>query len=210
MIYLPQWTLLLLSKWPDFTTTLFGALAGSTLGFLFSLLLAGKQNKKIIEDKIQQNKKDMEYKKQIYLTSFLYEIRHNENILRIISSFIMDGPDIDHLWSPAEINANFIENKAWNDLITAGVLLSLNKDDITNLNITNRSIVDTKRKINEVVVNWLRIKEWAEYDEKVGNQKLTQRKLYKGTSINELKENIDYALEKIAESKKSLNELINT
>ena len=183
----------LLNKWPDFVITLLG----TALGFVLSILIV----------RIEDNKQ-MHTKKTIYLTNLLYEFEYNLSILHRIHVFINTGPDIDHLWAPAKTNADFLATNAWNELILAGVLSTINNSTLKNLQVTSRTVLDVKRVINEVSENWVRVKEWNEYNKNNDNQQLMQRPLFKETAINEMTGRVDYSIENLKKSIALIKEII--
>lgn len=177
--------LIFLNKWPDFVVTVFGVIFGAFVSFILIKW---------------QSKRDLNTRKSAYITNLLMEFKHNREIMYKIKSFVGEGPDIDNLWSPAEVNAISLITEAWNELIKSGILPMIDIKDRTLLQITNRTVHDVKRKIQEISANWKRVEEWHKIDIQKGNQLLTQRMLYKDKALREATEYIDYSINSLDEA----------
>lgn len=183
---MPTWLNLIFTKWPDLVITFVGVFAGSLLSFLTIKWQMSKETCKNTE---------------AYLTNLLFEFEDNLKILRSVKKFIMPGPNIDHLWSPAEVNSNYLMTDSWNELVKAGILTELDERDTRLFRITNRTVRDVKRIINEISVNWIRIDEWHEHDIREKNQLLTSRENYKNTvALNDSTKAIENAIKRLEES----------
>ncbi len=153
----------------------------------------------------RKRKFDAENRKAILLRNLYDEICYNDIVLRRVSEYIQDGPDIDHLWSPAVTTSSYLQDEAWKELVTSGMHQTLDRGWALELHVTAIAIVDVKRIMAEIEMNWYRVSEWHQHDIQEDNQRLTQRKLYKEQALQESKDRVGHALELISISKLSIS-----
>ena len=196
---MPEWISTLLSKWPDLVIVLIGTCIGAAMGFAFSMRVIRIQDQNI-----------MNKKKKIYLANLLNEFEYDLEILRRIRSFIVPGPDIDHIWAPAKANADFLKTNAWTELILAGVLESIDDSTICHFQLASQTILDVKRILNESIENRFRDKEWKKLDKATGSQQLVQGPTFMNYAINEICGRVDYSITELDKSILLIKEIMKT
>ncbi len=150
--------------------------------------------------------------RKAHIGNMLNEYEYNLNRFERMKTYIVEGPPIEHLWSPAEVIADHIKVEAWNELIKAGVLTSLEEKDRNSFALTNNRVMDAKCYIKEMSANWVRVGEWYDsnlekQDQALAPQLLTSRPMVLNQICDEASETIQHAINRLKISIERLKEL---
>lgn len=159
--------------------------------------LAYKAALKVAQWQHQQASKD---KTESYLRYLHSEFTQNRVILRRLKSYINGPQSLENFWAPAKAISSHIVSEAWDTLVQNGVLPYLNEEQQTVLAITNRSVRDAHRTIDETEANWHRIREWEEYDRKREALQPTSVNLFMHSVVPGVVQSIEYAIEQLDEA----------
>lgn len=177
---------------------LLGAFLAALLGGLTSLYVAR-----------WQMKGGANQARVAYLHNLREELEYNKKVAYEIRTYLVDGPDLEHLFFPATVSATHLQTTAWGDLVRAGVLTDLCVGDRTSFRITDRVVKNLHKAIEVHSANLLRIREWEAHDVETHNPQPASIKLFLPRAVNEMRQASDYAIERISETLARLDEVLN-
>lgn len=186
-----------LSIFETVTISLLSSMVGAWFGAWYGSKLSRKATFEAIE---YQMKSESKNRNNAYLRNLTEELEHNKKILHHLKSYIGPGPNIEHLWEPADIIASSLRTEAWNALIKSGTLPIFSEEEQRSLSITNRTVIDTRRIVKEMSANWHRIREWERHDLEKSNPQPASLKNFQQRAEDECRGRVDYSIERLDEA----------
>lgn len=166
----------------------------------------GRKDRRIeLEKEERKNKsaqeKEFTARKQAYLENLYEELQHNQRVIHRINRFLGNGPKIENRWAPARVHASYLRTEAWNQIILGGMLTAIEDDDRRLFSVTNRVILEAKGYVEELDANWLRIKEWEDYDKNFDDLRIpADLDRYERSFLPEVEKAMEYSQQRIRES----------